>query len=250
MQGRSGPEPESWDAAALGGRLVPARSVCALPAEHREVLFPDRMFPSMRGRPLLSASAIVSVLALRRSQGLADGEAVQTVRGDLGWRACGLPIDCAGRHGAVIRPGLLGRDTETVVVHGSEVHPDTARDDGESRVLLERTGHATIVGPAPPCPPTSGGVILDNVTVLTVEPPGSADGRRFRRPGRRPDGMMSRAALRWRHRERLVAARSPRRPRPVPPAHCRPHPAVHRPRPGLDHLGCPDWLFPAPRIPP
>jgi transposase len=103
MQGRSGPGPQLWDTAALVGHLVPAGSVYALLAEHRQVLFPDGMFedlfPSGRGRPSLPGAVIASVLVLQTLQDYSDPEAVQAVRCDLRWKvACGLPIDHAGFH--------------------------------------------------------------------------------------------------------------------------------------------------------
>lgn len=91
------------DTAALVGHLVPAGSVYALLAEHRQVLFPDGMFadlfPSGRGRPSLPGAVIASVLVLQALQDYSDPEAVQAVRCDLRWKvACGLPIDHAGFH--------------------------------------------------------------------------------------------------------------------------------------------------------
>jgi hypothetical protein len=92
-----------WDTAALVGHLVPADSVYALLAEHRQVLFPDGMFedlfPSGKGRPSLPAGVIASVLVLQTLEDRSDPEAVQAVRCDLRWKvACGLPIDHAGFH--------------------------------------------------------------------------------------------------------------------------------------------------------
>ncbi|MFY1668983.1 IS1182 family transposase [Plantactinospora sp. WMMB334] len=103
MQGRSESGPQLWDTAALVGHLVPAGSVYALLAEHRDVLFPDGMFtdlfPSGRGRPSLPGAVIASVLVLQTLQDYSDPEAVQAVRCDLRWKvACGLPIDHAGFH--------------------------------------------------------------------------------------------------------------------------------------------------------
>jgi len=103
MQGRSESGPQLWDTAALVGHLVPAGSVYALLAEHRQVLFPDGMFadlfPSGRGRPSLPGAVIASVLVLQTLQDYSDPEAVQAVRCDLRWKvACGLPIDHAGFH--------------------------------------------------------------------------------------------------------------------------------------------------------
>jgi hypothetical protein len=91
------------DTAALVGHLVPAGSVYALLAEHRQVLFPDGMFadlfPSGKGRPSLPAAVIASVLVLQTLEDRSDPEAVQAVRCDLRWKvACGLPIDHAGFH--------------------------------------------------------------------------------------------------------------------------------------------------------
>jgi hypothetical protein len=92
-----------WDTAALVGHLVPAGSVYALLAEHRQVLFPDGMFadlfPSGKGRPSLPGAVIASVLVLQTLADYSDPEAVQAVRCDLRWKvACGLPIDHAGFH--------------------------------------------------------------------------------------------------------------------------------------------------------
>lgn len=91
------------DTAALVGHLVPAGSVYALLAGHRQVLFPDGMFadlfPSGKGRPSLPGAVIASVLVLQTLQDLSDSEAVQAVRCDLRWKvACGLPIDHGGFH--------------------------------------------------------------------------------------------------------------------------------------------------------
>jgi hypothetical protein len=103
MQGRSESGPQLWDTAALVGHLIPAGSVYALLAEHRQVLFPDGMFadlfPSGRGRPSLPGAVIASVLVLQTLQDYSDPEAVQAVRCDLRWKvACGLPIDHEGFH--------------------------------------------------------------------------------------------------------------------------------------------------------
>jgi hypothetical protein len=53
VQGRSGPDRELLDTAALVGHLVPAGSVYGLLAEHRGEIFPDGLFadlfPSGRG---------------------------------------------------------------------------------------------------------------------------------------------------------------------------------------------------------
>jgi hypothetical protein len=91
------------DTAALVGHLVPAGSVYAFLAEHRQRVFPDGMFtdlfPSGRGRPSVPGEVIASVLALQTLQDLSDPEAVAALRCDLRWKvACGLPIDHEGFH--------------------------------------------------------------------------------------------------------------------------------------------------------
>ena len=55
VQGSADPNRELLDAQALVGHLVPAGTVHAFLAEHRQRLFPDEffadLFPSGRGRP-------------------------------------------------------------------------------------------------------------------------------------------------------------------------------------------------------
>jgi Transposase domain (DUF772)/Transposase DDE domain len=103
VQGRSGPDRELLDTAALVGHLVPADSVYAFLAQHRERLFPDGLFvdlfPSGRGRPSVPGDVIASVLVLQALQDLSDTETVAALRCDLRWKvACGLPIDHEGFH--------------------------------------------------------------------------------------------------------------------------------------------------------
>jgi len=103
MQGSSDPNVELLDAAAFVSHLVPADSVYAFLAEHRQRLFPDDafadLFPSGRGRPSQPADVIASVLVLQSLEGLSDREATQAVATDLRWKvACGLAITDAGFH--------------------------------------------------------------------------------------------------------------------------------------------------------
>jgi len=103
VQGRSVPDRQLFDTAVLVGHLVPAGSVYAFLAEHRERLFPDGLFadlfPSGRGRPSVPGEVIASVLVLQALQDLSDAEAVAALRCDLRWKvACGLPIDHEGFH--------------------------------------------------------------------------------------------------------------------------------------------------------
>ena len=65
MQGKSDPNRELLDAAALCGQLVPVGSVEAFLADHRGVLFGDELFadlfPSGRGRPSIPADVIADL---------------------------------------------------------------------------------------------------------------------------------------------------------------------------------------------
>ena len=74
VQGKSDPNVELLDAAALCGHLVPAGSVAAFLAEHRRRLFPDELFedlfPSGRGRPSVPADVIATVMVLQALEGL------------------------------------------------------------------------------------------------------------------------------------------------------------------------------------
>ena len=95
VQGSSDPNRELLDAAALVGHLVPAGSVYAFLAEHRQRLFPDELFadlfPSGRGRPSVPADVIATVMVLQALEGLSDRDAIAGVAHRL----------CAGRS----RPG-------------------------------------------------------------------------------------------------------------------------------------------------
>src|SRR5215203_4926015 len=107
VQGRSDPNRELLDAAALVGHLVPAGTVHRFLAEHRQHLFPDELFadlfPSGRGRPSVPAEVIATVLVLQSLEGLSDREALQAVRTDLRWKvAAGLTLDDEGFHPTVL----------------------------------------------------------------------------------------------------------------------------------------------------
>jgi hypothetical protein len=103
MQGRANPDRELLDAAALVGHLVPAASVYAFLAEHRDQVFPDGLFADLfktgRGRPSVPGPVIASVMVLQALQGLSDRDAMESLRCDLRWKvACGLPLDHEGLH--------------------------------------------------------------------------------------------------------------------------------------------------------
>jgi IS5 family transposase len=77
--------------------LIPAGSVFAFLAVHREALFPAEMFadmyPSPNGRPSLPPQVLAAVVVLQALHGLSDFETVQQLRCDLRWKAaCGLGL--------------------------------------------------------------------------------------------------------------------------------------------------------------
>jgi IS5 family transposase len=101
MQGKSDPNRELLDAAALCRQLVPQGSVEAFLADHRHQLFPDEMFadlfPSGRGRPSIPADVIATAMVLQALEGLSDREAARAVRDRISWKvACGLALDDDG----------------------------------------------------------------------------------------------------------------------------------------------------------
>lgn len=101
MQGRSDPDRELLDAAALCRQLVPEGGVEAFLADHRHELFPDDLFadlfPSSRGRPSIPGDVIASVMVLQALEGLSDREAARALTDRISWKvATGLSIDSAG----------------------------------------------------------------------------------------------------------------------------------------------------------
>jgi IS5 family transposase len=97
MQGEWAGEPVGPDVWEMCRDLVPAGSVFAFLAEHREVLFPAGMFtdmyPSPNGRPSLPPQVLAATVVLQALHGLSDFEAVQELRCDLRWKAaCGLGL--------------------------------------------------------------------------------------------------------------------------------------------------------------
>jgi IS5 family transposase len=101
VQGHSDPNRELLDAAALCRQLVPAGSVEAFLADHRQELFPDEMFedlfPSGRGRPSVPADMVASVMVLQALEGLSDRDTARALRDRISWKvACGLALDDEG----------------------------------------------------------------------------------------------------------------------------------------------------------
>jgi hypothetical protein len=87
--------------------LIPAGSVFAFPAEHRETLYPASMFadmyPSANGRPSMPPQVLAAAVVLQALLGRSDFEAVQELRCDLRWKAaCGL-----GLYDTAFDPSLL-----------------------------------------------------------------------------------------------------------------------------------------------
>jgi len=101
MQGRERADRQLLDAGALVGHLVPAGSMFAFLAAHRQDLFGDEdfadLFPSGKGRPSVPASVMASVMVLQVLHDYSDAEAAEAARCDLRWKAaCGFPLDHAG----------------------------------------------------------------------------------------------------------------------------------------------------------
>src|SRR2546427_284253 len=109
MQGRSEPNRELLDAAALCRQLVPKGSVEAFLADHRQELFPDEMFedlfPSGRGRPSVPSDVVATVMVLQALEGLSDRDAARALRDRISWKvASGLALDDTGFHHSVPAP--------------------------------------------------------------------------------------------------------------------------------------------------
>lgn len=107
MQGKSDPNAELLDAAALCRHLVPDDSVHAFLADHRRELFPDEvfadLFPSGRGRPSVPADVVATVMVLQSLEGLSDREAANALRTNIAWKvAAGLALDDEGIHYSVL----------------------------------------------------------------------------------------------------------------------------------------------------
>jgi IS5 family transposase len=97
MQGEWAGEPVGPDVWETCRELIPAGSVFAFLAGHREALFPAEMFadmyPSPNGRPSLPPQVLAAAVVLQALYGLSDFETVQELRCDLRWKAaCGLGL--------------------------------------------------------------------------------------------------------------------------------------------------------------
>jgi len=101
MQGKSDPNRELLDAAALCRQLVPEGSVEAFLADHRRELFGDELFadlfPSGRGRPSIPADVVATVMVLQALDGLSDRDAARALRDRISWKvAAGLALTDEG----------------------------------------------------------------------------------------------------------------------------------------------------------
>src|ERR1017187_5065538 len=101
MQGRERADRQLLDAGALVGHMVPAGSMFAFLAGHRQELFGDEdfadLFPSGKGSPSVPASVMASVMVLQVLHDYSDAEAAEAARCDLRWKvACRFPLDHGG----------------------------------------------------------------------------------------------------------------------------------------------------------
>jgi hypothetical protein len=97
MQGEQSREPTGPDVWETCRELIPAGSVFAFVAEHRDGLFPPAMFadmyPSPNGRPSMPPQVLAVTVVLQALYGLPDNDAAQALRCDLRWKAaCGLGL--------------------------------------------------------------------------------------------------------------------------------------------------------------
>lgn len=107
MQGKSDPNAELLDAAALCRHLVGDDSVYAFLADHRHELFPDELFEDLfasgRGRPSVPADVIATVMVLQALEGLSDRDTAAALRTNIAWKvAAGLALDDVGIHYSVL----------------------------------------------------------------------------------------------------------------------------------------------------
>lgn len=101
VQGKSDPNRELLDAAALCRQLLADASVEAFLADHRRDLFPDALFADLfrsgRGRPSVPADVIATVMVLQALEGLSDRDAARALRDRISWKvATGLALDDTG----------------------------------------------------------------------------------------------------------------------------------------------------------
>jgi len=148
MQGKSDPNRELLDAAALCRQLVPEGSVEAFLADHRGELFGDELFadlfPSGRGRPSIPADVVATVMVLQALDGLSDRDAARALRDRISWKvAAGLALTDEGFDYSVLtywRTRLRASDRpERIFDAVREVVEATGVLKGKTRRALDST---------------------------------------------------------------------------------------------------------------
>jgi IS5 family transposase len=107
MSPASHPSDDQLDAATWCRHLIPAGSVYAFLADHRQQLFPPELFADLArqggGHPSVPAEVVATVMVLQALEGLSDREAISALRRDIAWKvACGLRLDDEGFHPTVL----------------------------------------------------------------------------------------------------------------------------------------------------
>jgi IS5 family transposase len=128
--------------------LIPAGSVFAFLAGHREELFPESMFadmyPSSNGRPSVPPQILACATMLQVLENLSDPEAVAALRCDLRWKAaCGLGLLDPGFDPSLFiyfrRRLALSGDRDRIFVRVREVIDATGVIKGRRRRALDST---------------------------------------------------------------------------------------------------------------
>jgi IS5 family transposase len=146
--GRRPARPVGPDVWATCRELIPAGSVYAFLAEHRDALFPEAMFtdmyPSPNGRPSVPPQILATATVLQVLENLSDLDTVVHLRCDLRWKAaCGL-----GLHDAAFDPSLLiyfrrrlsrSADPDRIFAAVREVIAETGILKGRRRRALDAT---------------------------------------------------------------------------------------------------------------
>jgi len=148
MQGERSGElagPDVWQTCR---ELIPAGSVFAFLAEHREALFPagmfEDMYPSPNGRPSMPPQVLAVTVVLQALDGLPDHDAALALRCDLRWKAaCGLGLLDAGFHPSLLtyfrRRLARSRDPGRLFAKVKEVVAATGVLAGKHRRALDST---------------------------------------------------------------------------------------------------------------
>ena len=148
MQGRSDPQRELLDVDAVAGHLLPAGSIYAFLAEHRQRLFPAELFadlfPSGRGRPSVPADVVAAAIVLQTLNGLSDRETAEAVMFDLRWKAAlGLAVTSGAFHSTTLtvwRKRLAASDRpQRIFEVVRQVIIETGAGKGKTRRAMDST---------------------------------------------------------------------------------------------------------------